>query len=108
MERYGLYVVMPEDIGEGEEHFLITPNYCLLYTPNQPPEKSAEVTDMKLLPALAKNWLSETIDAIRRRYLEENQAEILLRARNFNELFEKELQQERERIRRSVENGGGR
>lgn len=101
-KKYGLYVIAQEDIGEEEKHFLITPGYCLLYTSNQPPERSAEVTDMKLLPALARNWLSETIDEIRRRYLEENQAEILQRAKTFNDFFEKELQQERSRMQ---ENG---
>ncbi len=102
MTRYGLYVVMPEDIGE-EEHFLITPGYCLLYTKNEPPKKHEEVKNLQILPALAKQWLTDTIDEIRLRYLEQNQAQVLLRAKNFNEIFEKELQAERDR---TAENDG--
>ena len=94
-ETYGLYLVKPEDIGPDETHFLITAKWSLLYTKNEPPREHREITDLKALPGTALRWLDETITEIRRAYLEENRQEILAFAKSFNEVFEKELAQER-------------
>lgn len=89
--KYGLYVVRPKDIGEEERHFLITAEYCLLYTKNAPPQKSVEISDLSMLPETAKQWLNGAIDDVRREYLANNQNEILKRAKTFNERFAEEL-----------------
>lgn len=103
-ETYGLYLVKPEDIGPDETHFLITATWSLLYTKNAPPQEHREITDLKALPGTALRWLNETITEIRRAYLEENRQEILAFAKSFNEVFEKELAEER-RMMAEDENG---
>ena len=98
-KKYGLYVVRPEDIGEEERHYLITPDYCLLYTKNKPPQKSAAVTHTDRLPALAAQWLKEQIEQIRREYAAEHKTEILRQAKTFYDAFRKELEAERQHLK---------
>ena len=100
---YGLYVVLPQDIPETEPHYIITPDWCLLYTQNQPPVRSEEVTDLHQLPALAKEWLESTIEEIRKRYLAEHREDILKKARTFTQRFAEELAKEKEAIDRGTE-----
>lgn len=97
-ESYGLYLVKPEDIGPDEKYYLITAQWSLLYTNQEPPKASREITDLKVLPGTALRWLNETITEIRREYLEENRKEILAFAKSFNEVFEQELREERRMI----------
>lgn len=106
-DKFGLYLVSPEDIGDEEKHFLITPGYCLLYTKNAPPKKSEEIKEMKMLPALARSWLGDTIEEIRKQYLIEHQAEVLLRAKSFNDLFERELEAEKQRLKEMAGDSNG-
>lgn len=95
-KKYGLYVVRPEDIGEKERYFLITPDWTLLYTDKKPPERNVKVTDLSKLPTLALDWLNATIEKMRGAYLADNAKEILRRGKAFNERFAEELQAERE------------
>ena len=95
---YRLYLVKPEDIAEDEKHYLITATWSLLYTDNEPPKQSREITDISILPGTAIRWLNETVMELRRAYLEENKNEILQFAKSFHEVFEQELQAERRKI----------
>lgn len=97
--RYGLYIVRPEDIGEKERYFLITPEWTLLYTNRKPPERHKEITDLSQLPSLAMEWLNATIEQMRAEYLEGNAREILQRGKVFNERFAEELQAEQEKLK---------
>lgn len=70
--NYRLYVLLPQNIPENEEFFLITGKYCLLYTDQAPPEGAREVKRVSDLPELAKRWLGGCIDEIRTRALLQN------------------------------------
>lgn len=94
-DKYQLYIVRPQDINDNEQHYLITVDYCLLYTNNKPPKINKKITDMKLLPELAMSWLSECIEDIRLKYLADNQSEIVDKANAFAERLQKELAAER-------------
>ena len=100
-----LFLVRPEDIGENEKYFLITGTYCLLYTDNKPPKSHREIKDLKLLPALAMEWLNQTIDQMRTEYLRDNAQEILKRGKAFTERFEEELKAEKEKLEQEQTNG---
>lgn len=102
---YRLYVTRPEDIGEGERHYLVTPDYCLLYTQNPPPERSAEVESLAQLPPEAWEWLRERVEVIRAEYIKARERELLERAAEFTGLFGSELAREREKLRRGGEKG---
>lgn len=96
--KYGLYVVRPEDIGDKEKYYLITPTWALLYTNRKPPEKNREVTNITMLPEIAMTWLKGTIDQIRLEYLRDNEEAILERGKAFTERFEAELKAEKEKL----------
>ena len=70
--NYRLYVLLPQEIPEDAEFYLITGKYCLLYTNEAPPEGAREVRRVSDLPELAKSWLGGCIDEIRTRALEQN------------------------------------
>ena len=97
-KEYGLYVVRPEDIEAKETRYLITPDYCLLYTQSKPPAKSVKVKSLDRLPPLAWEWLKEQVDSVRREYIAQNEAEILAQAKSFFDVFRTELEAERQRI----------
>ena len=63
-DKYGLYVVRPEDIGENEKYYLITATYCLLYTKKKPKD-GFPVKNLTALPSLAKQWLNGAIESLR-------------------------------------------
>ena len=106
-KRYGLYLARPEDIGETERFFLITPKWSLLYTDSEPPEPSREITELDALPAMAREWLNETIEQLRAEHLAAHQEEILRRGREFARRFEAELKAEREKLAAERVNGDG-
>lgn len=99
-KKYGLYVVHPEDIGDKEQYYLITPTWSLLYTNRKPPERSRKVTQLSMLPDLAVAWLNKTIDQIRTDYLRANEKAILQQGKAFTERFVSELQAEKEKLER--------
>lgn len=70
--NYRLYVLLPQNIPEDAEFYLITGKYCLLYTDGAQPEGAREVTRVSDLPELAKSWLGGCIDEIRTRALAQN------------------------------------
>ena len=104
--EYGLYVVRPEDIPETEQRYLITPDYCLLYTPNMPPRKSAKVTSLEKLPTVAYEWLKEQVESVRKEYIAERSKEILTEAKAFHDVFRGELEKERREVERKGEDHG--
>lgn len=93
---YHLYVVLPSDIAESEKRYLITPDWCLLYTQNDPPARHEEVTDMAKLPSIAREWLDSTIEEIRKEYLVKHREQMLRRAGEFTKRFAAELAVEKE------------
>lgn len=99
--KYHLYLIPPEKIPEGEKYYLITPGYCLLYTRAALLSGVREVTEVSALPALAKNWLAQCIDEVRREVLTERQDEVLRSAERFRDTFQRELDRERGEIRRA-------
>lgn len=101
---YGLYVVLPQDISESETRYIITPDWCLLYTQNEPPERNEEVTNLQQLPALAKEWLEAQIEDIRKKYLAEQKQEVLKKAKDFTQRFAEELAKEQERVNKEANN----
>jgi len=77
--RYRLFIVLPKNIPEGEKYYLITAQYCLLYTDaEKAPEGAREYTKIHKLPALAKEWLAECIDDVRKRALAEQKESLLM------------------------------
>ena len=70
--NFRLYVLLPQDIPEDAEFYLITAKYCLLYTDGKAPEKAREVRRVHELPELAKQWLGACIDEVRTRALAQN------------------------------------
>lgn len=99
-DKYGLYVVRPEDIGASEKYYLITPTYCLLYTQKKPKE-GMPVRSLSTLPSLAKQWLSGAIESVRQAYLISHQQELLAKGKAFSDALRKELDAERNRLRES-------
>jgi hypothetical protein len=99
--KYHLYLIPPERIPEGEKYYLITPSYCLLYTAAVLTNGVEEITEVSKLPALAKNWLGQCIDDVRREVLTERQDEVLRSAERFRDTFQKELDRERREIRKA-------
>lgn len=97
--QYNLYVIRPEDIEDGERHYLITPDYCLLYTNKKPAMKCEQFTKLEELPAAAWEWLKVEIESIRLEYMAQNQKEILGKAKQFNEQFRLELENERKKLK---------
>ena len=93
---YHLYVVVPSDISESEKWYLTTSEWCLLYTQNDPPARNEEVTDLSMLPSLAREWLDSTIDEIRKEYLVKHREQMLRRAGEFTKRFAAELAIEKE------------
>lgn len=76
--KYRLFVILPQNIPDGEEYFLVTASYCLLYTnAEQTPTGAKEVTKIHTLPALAKEWLAECIDDIRKKALAQQKQTLL-------------------------------
>lgn len=70
--NYRLYVLLPQNIPEDAEFYLITAKYCLLYTEKEAPAGAREVKRVHELPGLAKQWLGSCIDEIRTRALVQN------------------------------------
>ena len=102
-KKYHLYAVMPQDIPKGEKHYIITPEWTLLYTQNNPPERSEEVKRVSQLPILARDWLAAAIEDVRREYLALHQVEVERKARDFQERFAKEIAAEREMLEKHKE-----
>lgn len=100
---YGLYLVRPEDIPEGETRYMLTAGWCLLYTSGEKPKHSEEITDLNLLPADANMWLRRQIYELRMEYAKAHKRELLDRAGVFTAAFESELAKEREKLRTSEE-----
>lgn len=76
--RYRLYIILPQNIPEGEKYYLITAQYCLLYTNAETvPDGAVEYTKINKLPELAKEWLAECIDNVRKRALAEQKESLL-------------------------------
>ena len=99
-DKYGLYVVRPEDIGENEKYYLITATYCLLYTKKKPKD-GFPVKNLTALPSLAKQWLNGAIESLRQEYLTENQQQLLAKGKAFSDALRQELEAERIRIKES-------
>lgn len=95
MRPFHLYAVELEDISVEERYFLATPDYCLLYTQNDPPQNHKEVEHIKALPRLAIEWLDEQIQRIQTDYLLEHDADVAIQAENFMKRFEAELEKEK-------------
>lgn len=70
--NYRLYVLLPQEIPEDAEFYLITEKYCLLYTNGEKPKGAKEVQRISNLPDLAKRWLGGCIDELRTRALAQN------------------------------------
>lgn len=100
---YGLYLVRPEDIPKGETRYMLTADWCLLYTSGGKPEYGREITDLNLLPAEADAWLRRQIYELRMEYARAHKRELLDRAGVFTAVFEGELAKERERLQRREE-----
>ena len=110
--KFHLYLIDPEDIPEEETYYLITPGYCLLYTQTEGIEGTKEIEEVASLPALAKNWLSQCIDDVRRTVLAEKQDELLEAAERFRHSLGKELEAERKMAKKGkkktiFKRGGG-
>ena len=102
-KKFGLYVVRPQDIGEEETRYLITPGYSLLYTQNDPPKDSIPVKDMALLTKTAVNWLREQVNDIRREYLREREKDLLQELSGYHAALAEELERVREQTNRKEE-----
>lgn len=89
--QYHLYVVRPQDIPADEKHYIITPDWCLLYTSNTPPEPYREVTRLNNLPMPAKQWLDDAIAQVNVEYLKEHEKEVLQKAKSFHDRLAQEL-----------------
>ena len=106
MPRYRLFVAKIENVGAKERFFLWTGGkYCFVYTDGRKPKSGREVTDLAVLPALARQWLGECINTIREEFLRDHETEILRRGKAFNERFEAELKIEREKLEQERVNG---
>lgn len=96
--NFHLYLVLPQNIPEGEKFFLVTAKYCLLYTQGEAPKGAKEITKISTLPRLAKEWLAGCIDQIREKALEEQKDQLLnVTGPAFYAAFEEALKAERGR-----------
>lgn len=96
--NFHLYLVLPQNIPEGEKFFLVTAKYCLLYTQGEAPKGAKEITKISTLPRLAKEWLAGCIDQIREKALEEQKDQLLnVAGPAFYAAFEEALKAERGR-----------
>lgn len=93
--EYRLFAVRAEDIPENAEFFFLLPEMALMYTQDAP-ERAVEIGDTAMLPAAAREWLVESIDAIAGRYLAEHEDELLAGTKTFLDRFRLELELERE------------
>lgn len=75
--NFHLYLVLPQNIPEGERFYLVTAKYCLLYTQGEAPKGAKEITKISSLPHLAKEWLAGCIDRLREAALEEQKDRLL-------------------------------
>ena len=101
LPEYHLYVALPEAIRATDRHYLITPDYCLIYTDEQLPADSAtEIKNLHMLPASAWEWLAERINIIRAEYLIQHKEEVLEEAkkagRKMLELLKKTTERDKE------------
>lgn len=104
-EPYGLYWVDPADIDDKDNHYLVTPDYALVYT-QMPPLKGKEVSELLKLPELARVWLSEEIEKIRRKYILEHRKEIAEQEAVFAAAFKEELEAERKKLAEAAQRNG--
>ena len=96
--NFHLYLVLPQNIPEGETFFLVTAKYCLLYTQGEAPKGAKEIKKISTLPRLAKEWLAGCIDQIREKALEEQKDQLLnVTGPAFYAAFEEALKAERGR-----------
>ena len=103
--KYRLFVVLPENIPEREEYFLVTAQYCLLYTAaEKAPDGAREYTKIHALPALAKEWLGECIDDIRKKALAQQKQTLLTETAP---AFYSALQAALESEKKALETSGG-
>lgn len=93
-QKYRLYVLRAEDIPEDAEYFCLLPEAALLYA-REAPERAKEVLDTDILPAEARMWLVDSIEQITRKYMRENEDELLAGTKTFMERFRAELERER-------------
>lgn len=100
--KFTLYVVRHEDIRNDEPYYLITPTYSLLYTKRKPPKRSEKVEDESILPELARRWLSETVDAIKREDMQDVTKNLLKRSAEFQQRLAVELEAERQRMKKGA------
>lgn len=104
--NYKLYLVLPQNIPTDAEFYLITARYCLCYTNGEAPQGAKEIKKVSNLPELAVNWISECIDTIRIRAMEEQKDMLLSEAAPvFHEALRNALEQESDALKRQ-ENGG--
>lgn len=103
---YRLYAVFPEDVPENEPYYIATPDWCLLFTENEPKGKHREITKAAQLPPLAKQWLVGVIEEIQKKYLAEHEKELLCRAKQFRDKFAAELAVEQEKQNATEKEGG--
>lgn len=87
-EKYRLYLTLPKKIRKNERHYIITPDYCLVYT-DKPirGEGAEEITDYSILPSEAWEWLVSRINTIRAQYLADNRNTVLREAERFGTAF---------------------
>lgn len=96
--NFHLYLVLPQNIPEGEKFFLVTAKYCLLYTQGEAPKGAKEIKKISTLPRLAKEWLAGCIDQIREKALEEQKDQLLnVTGPAFYAAFEEALKAEKNR-----------
>lgn len=96
--NFHLYLVLPQNIPEGEKFFLMTAKYCLLYTQREAPKGAKEIKKISTLPRLAKEWLAGCIDQIREKALEEQKDQLLnVTGPAFYAAFEEALKAEKMR-----------
>jgi len=100
--KFYLYVVRHEDIKPNEPYFLVTPTYSLLYTKHKPPKRSEKVEDETILPDLAKRWLSETVDTIRREDMQDASKRLLRQSAEFQQRLAVELEAERQKLKKEA------
>lgn len=92
--NYKLYALPAGHMTTDAEFFFLLPDIDLIYT-QEPPEKAMEVTNPEQIPAEARLWLAETIHEIARRYLAENEDELLEGSKTFLDRFRAELEKEK-------------
>lgn len=87
-KKYRLYLALPDAIRKDEKHYLLTPDYCLVYTDRPIKGGGAEeIRDFSLLPSDAWEWLIGCINLIRAQYLARHREEVLKEAEKFSADF---------------------